>query len=155
MAAAVAAAAHDSEEEQQWQQQWLEQEHTDQLPVLRNKSWAGNTLRATSTSKSFAWRQNSTPAHRSTVPGGFAVAGADPSTLRLGSTVTSAAVEVAKADALQHAYSAKTAEGHPVRSATGYDYSTAGSRAPGMDAPCPSISGAGAVSLRLISAGVT
>lgn len=146
MAAAVAAAAQDSEEEQQWQQQWLEQEDSDQPPALRNKSWAGNELRATSTSKSFAWRQHSMPAPMSTAPASFAVAGADPSTLRLGSTITSVAVDVAKADALQHAFLAKTAEGHPVRSRGGYDYSTAGSRAPGTDAPCPSISGMGCVS---------
>lgn len=133
MAAAVAAAAAtpDVEEEQQWQQQ--QQTELDDLPALRSISCAGSKRGNSHTSARHAtWRPRSVVA---TDPGGGVdAAAAQPSDLRLGSTVTAASVSAAKAEALQRVESGRTAEGTPV-------YSVAGSKAPGWEKLYPSISG--------------
>lgn len=138
MAAAVAAAASDVEEDQQWQQH-LQDLKDQPLQDTRTHSWAGATPSAPSSTmlSPRARRQHSTPAQHVVPP---ATILENPAQLRLGSTVTAAAVKAAKTEVLQAKGSAPApggSSGDPSRGPP----SSSGGRMLGVTQPCPSISG--------------
>jgi hypothetical protein len=108
------------------------------LQDTRTHSWAGATPSApSSTTLSHRARQHSTPPQHMAPPRTILE---NPTQLRLGSTVTAAAVKAAKTEVLQAKGSAPapgTSSGDPSRGPP----SSSGGRMLGVTQPCPSISG--------------